>query len=283
MNQFFKKQLQMFFSGREEFVNAEYIGRAVYVKLDKDLKCKAEFVTRGVHEQYEALRLETFNNERKIDSLTLNFSEYFKPYKLGNGGSRTPHIWHDCQKYEWYGTPTAEDRQRLANEVCQYIRMNSSDQVINQRHEKCEAISKIEEFEAKLEGLSECDSTPSFQSDVTLGCPTHLNVSWADGKAWLSLNMCVYDSSSPDELLVPISVSENAPMWHSSMPFLQSLGVKPRNIAWKKMKKTKHMRKKKARMKRKSKAQYRDLCNGSESVLQTYCVFAGFPKPFVIC
>lgn len=201
MNQFFKKQLQMFFSGREEFVNAEYIGRAVYVKLDKDLKCKAEFVTRGVHEQYEALRLETFNNERKIDSLTLNFSEYFKPYKLGNGGSRTPHIWHDCQKYEWYGTPTAEDRQRLANEVCQYIRMNSSDQVINQRHEKCEAISKIEEFEAKLEGLSECDSTPSFQSDVTLGCPTHLNVSWADGKAWLSLHMCVYDSSSPDELL----------------------------------------------------------------------------------
>lgn len=116
---FFQNELKRFFSDCEQFTNAKYIGRAVYVDLGDNLKCKAEFVIRDVHERYEALRMRVFNNECQVDSLQLNFSDYFALQKMGPN-IQAPYI-RRYSNYKWYAQPTENDIDNLREAACDFI------------------------------------------------------------------------------------------------------------------------------------------------------------------
>lgn len=53
------------------------------------------------------------------------------------------------------------------------------------------------QIQKEIENTSslDIDSTGDFQSDITHGFPTILNVNWNTGKAWLSLNESMIDGN----------------------------------------------------------------------------------------
>ena len=206
MSSFLQNELRGILGKREEFGNAAYIGNACYVPLGEGKKMKAEFVTRGVHNHYEAIRLTVLANEGKVDANTLNFSDYFEKQRLGSGNTVTPHIWFD-NGFEWYKTPTAEDIKNIGEAAAGYVTLFTSEELIAQRKELSETKKLIAEFAKNTDdivlkhGKDAIYTTPSFQCDKTLGCPTFLNVCWEEEKAWLSLPHYVYDDADESKLL----------------------------------------------------------------------------------
>ena len=118
---FFEEQLKQLFLKRPEFSTAKFIGRAVYIDLNGNLKCRIEFCTKNTYEKYECIRLKTFSNVGEVDTLILDFSDYFQKQN-----DLLPHIWRDFGKYEWYVRPTEAEKEEIADDVCQYIRLQST-------------------------------------------------------------------------------------------------------------------------------------------------------------
>lgn len=119
---FFQAQLCSIFGDRLEFRNARYVGRACFVPFSDGTRVKAEFVTCGTHQKYEALRLMAINKaEGTVDQTTLNFNDYFQKMNRPNLTDITPHIWIYQGKPEWYGSPTYADKASLADAACEYV------------------------------------------------------------------------------------------------------------------------------------------------------------------
>ena len=95
-----------------EFQDAKYVGRACFVPLVDGTRIKAELITRGTHEKYEALKLTAMNKaEGQIDATILEFKDYFAAQKGSTAGAFTPHIWIYREKPEWYGAPDIRKRK----------------------------------------------------------------------------------------------------------------------------------------------------------------------------
>ena len=203
MISFFQNELDSILGKREETTDSVYIGRACFIPLDDKLKLKAELISTSTHNQYDALRLDIIGAQGKVDSVTLRFDEFFKQQKTVSGTMFTPHIWND-NGFKWYGNPTDSDRKALSNEVSKYITTFSSPEMIAQRQERFTSEKLFDNFQRETEaienkyGYDSIVSTPSFQCDQTLGCPTILSVCWGANKAWLSLPYYVYDGEPED-------------------------------------------------------------------------------------
>lgn len=100
---------------------ATYVGRACFVNLGIENKAKLQFVTGGVADQYEALKMTVLNRrEGDIDNTLLRFSELF----ACKGKSRT-----FCPSFCDYGNgpawhlydPTQEDYAALRNSISRYL------------------------------------------------------------------------------------------------------------------------------------------------------------------
>ena len=66
---FFQQQLKWILGNQPEFQDAKYVGRACFVPLVDGTRIKAELITRGTHEKYEALKLTAMNKaEGQIDA-----------------------------------------------------------------------------------------------------------------------------------------------------------------------------------------------------------------------
>lgn len=129
---FFEQQLKSVFN---ELDNVRYIGRACYIPLDHEAKIKAQFVTVGNADKYEALKLSVINgNEGVTDSLMLNFSDYFKQMH-GIAIECCPHIWNYNGKTEWYGMPTQSEFLSLKEAACDYVKVFQPEQDIYQNEE----------------------------------------------------------------------------------------------------------------------------------------------------
>lgn len=103
---FFQQQLKWILGNQPEFQDAKYVGRACFVPLTDGTRIKAELITRGTHEKYEALKLTAMNKaEGQIGATILEFKDYFATQKGSTAGAFTPHIWIYREKPEWYGTP----------------------------------------------------------------------------------------------------------------------------------------------------------------------------------
>lgn len=116
---FFEQQLRNIFGN--EFDNTKYIGRACYISFSDGNKVKAEFVTSGRIDHYEALELTAINrNEGTVDQLTLRFRDYFtRSFLPGN----TPHIWDNSGKVQWYGTLQGAEFASLSDAACDFVHM----------------------------------------------------------------------------------------------------------------------------------------------------------------
>lgn len=107
----------------------EYTGRVCYGRLNDSVVVKAEFVTLGHADQYEAIRVSLVNRrEGQIDSNTLRFGDLLGKKRVSNPNFSegiVPYIRLNSQgNPEWYVyKPTAEDYGRIAEAVDGYLGM----------------------------------------------------------------------------------------------------------------------------------------------------------------
>lgn len=125
---FFEQQLRNVFADMD---NAQYIGRACYIPLDDDTKVKARFVTTGIADHYNALKLSVINRKEGVsDSLMLCFKDYFTRSK--GYMDEPPHIWTYDGKTEWYGTPLGSELQALSDAAHEYVELFSPEESLSQ-------------------------------------------------------------------------------------------------------------------------------------------------------
>ena len=121
---FFQQQLKWLLGNQPEFQDAKYVGRACFVPLADGTRIKAELITRGTHEKYEALKLTAMNKaEGQIDATILEFKDYFAAQKGSTAGAFTPHIWIYREKPEWYGAPGYTEKEELGEAAGAYVRL----------------------------------------------------------------------------------------------------------------------------------------------------------------
>lgn len=127
MSNFFEQELRKLFVDGEIIRHPKFVGRACLGDLDGDLRVRAEFITMGVSDNYEALRLTVLNRkEGAIDRGVLRFRDVLgvKPVPGNPNFPRgvSPYIWSDCGKAEWYAfRPTAADYAALRRAAGDYL------------------------------------------------------------------------------------------------------------------------------------------------------------------
>ena len=127
---FFQQQLKWILGNQPEFQDAKYVGRACFVPLADGTRIKAEFITRGTHERYEALKLTAMNkSEGQIDATVLELKDYFATQKGSTAESFSPHIWVYREKPEWYGMPSYSEKEGLGEAAGEYVRLFGLEQM----------------------------------------------------------------------------------------------------------------------------------------------------------
>jgi len=127
VSKFFEQELRKLFGDGQIIQSPAFTGRACLGDLGKDIRARAEFVTIGYADHYEALRLTVLNRTGgKVDVTTLRFKDVWGIKKVpGNPNFRNglvPHIWIDRGTAEWYAyQPNAADRQALQQAAAQYL------------------------------------------------------------------------------------------------------------------------------------------------------------------
>lgn len=127
MSNFFEQELRKLFGDGTIIHAPVFVGRACLGGLDAGRQVRAEFVTMGHADHYEALRLTLLDNDLGVvDKLTLRLKDVWgrktipnNPY-LKNGV--TPHIWVNDDKADWYAYyPTPADYQVLRQAASDYL------------------------------------------------------------------------------------------------------------------------------------------------------------------
>lgn len=116
---FFEQELRKIVS--DKYPKASFVGRACYVRLDEMNRVKIQFVTMGISNHYEALRLTVLNRqEGDVDNLLIRFSDL-----LGGANSKAhPYIWDNYGETDWYCYhPTKQDYLSLTNAVSDYLQV----------------------------------------------------------------------------------------------------------------------------------------------------------------
>ena len=127
MSNFFEQELRKLFEDGEIIQSPHFAGRACLGMLGTDLRVKAQFVTTGVADHYDALKLSILNrSDGLIDTLTLKLRDVWGkkpvPQNPNFRDGIVPHIWVDGGKPEWYAyQPTPADMERLCQAVEQYL------------------------------------------------------------------------------------------------------------------------------------------------------------------
>lgn len=124
---FFEGELRKLFRDGKTLSSPSFAGRACLGTLGKDLRVRAQFMTTGYADHYDALKITVMNRtEGEVDSLLVRFRDVWgkksipgNPY-LKNGVF--PHIWVNGGKAEWYAyQPTQADRNLLCQQVTDYL------------------------------------------------------------------------------------------------------------------------------------------------------------------
>ena len=125
---FFEQELRKLFEDGKVIESPSFSGRACLGTLGNDLRVRAEFVTTGVRDHYNALRVHIISrkSDREIDNLLIRFMDLWgKPKVPGNPYLKDgvePHIWVDRGKPEWYAwQPAEKDRDVLRQQVRSFL------------------------------------------------------------------------------------------------------------------------------------------------------------------
>ena len=127
MSNFFERELGRVFGDGQVIRDPTYSGRACLGTLGKDLRVRAQFITTGYADHYDALKITVLNRtDGPVDTLVLKLKDLLgkKPVP-GNPNFRsgvTPHIWEDYGKFEWYAyRPTEADYETIRQAAKQYL------------------------------------------------------------------------------------------------------------------------------------------------------------------
>ena len=122
---YFEQQLHTFLGTPYAFKSTKpvYAGRAAFLMLSDNRRARIEFVTCGIADNYEALRITILDSHQgKIDTLLLRFKDYCATRKGSCSGTYAPHIWVDRGCAEWYGQgPTSSEISKIATAAHNYI------------------------------------------------------------------------------------------------------------------------------------------------------------------
>ena len=100
MSNFFEQELRKLFEDGKVIQDPVFVGRACLGGLDAGRQVRAEFVTMGHADQYEALRLTLLDNDLGVvDKLTLRLKDVWGRKEIPNNpylkSGVDPHIWVD--------------------------------------------------------------------------------------------------------------------------------------------------------------------------------------------
>lgn len=120
----FEKELRNMFETCDFIQEKAYSGKSMLGKLDESLRVKVSFVTTGVADVYNALRIKVINRtEGEIDSELFRFSDIIGTQRSAYNNKVEPHIWHVDGKDEWYLPISQNERERIADTVLDYVSM----------------------------------------------------------------------------------------------------------------------------------------------------------------
>ena len=127
MSNFFEQELRKLFGDGEIIHDPVFVGRACVGGLDAGRQVRAEFVTMGHADHYEALRLTLLDNDLGVvDKLTLRLKDLWGKKEIPNNpylkSGVDPHIWVNDGKTDWYAYhPTPSDYQQLRQAAGSYL------------------------------------------------------------------------------------------------------------------------------------------------------------------
>ena len=127
MSNFFEQELRKLFGDGEIIHDPVFAGRACVGGLDAGRQVRAEFVTMGHADHYEALRLTLMDNDLGVvDKLTLLLKDVWGKQKIPNNpylkSGVDPYIWVNDDKADWYAYyPTPADYQVLRQAASDYL------------------------------------------------------------------------------------------------------------------------------------------------------------------
>lgn len=134
MDNFYESQLKRMFEQSELLsADAVFSGKAMISKIGEDLRAKVEFVTAGVHKNYEGLKTSIINRkEGVVDSHTIMFHEVIG--MKGSSQDIKPHVWEGGGTPEWFVyKPTYSEMKAIGSKVEDYISMYA-DQEMTENH-----------------------------------------------------------------------------------------------------------------------------------------------------
>lgn len=122
----FESELRKLFDHDTVFADTRFVGRTCYGKLSDHIRVRAEFITLGYADKYEALKVSLLNRaEGVIDTTVIRFGDLFGKKQVSNPNFRDgiiPYIWKDGQNVEWYVyRPTKADYKTLSDTVNNYL------------------------------------------------------------------------------------------------------------------------------------------------------------------
>lgn len=127
MSGFFEQELRKLFGDGAIIDNPTYSGRSCFGKLGKDLRVRIQFITTGVANEYNALKVAVLNRtEGPVDTMVLWLKDLLgKKQVPGNPNLSNgiyPYIWDDYGKADWYAyRPTFADYQKMQEAVGNYL------------------------------------------------------------------------------------------------------------------------------------------------------------------
>ena len=133
---FFENELRRIFNKTEGIQNLRYIGRSCYGSINSYIRLKAEFVTNGVSEQFETLKVTLINKaDGEIDHVKLNLADIIglKEINTSGIGKTPPYIWIYQGKAQWYPCrPNTNDYVKLAETISGYVSVFSNEPAQNE-------------------------------------------------------------------------------------------------------------------------------------------------------
>ena len=127
MSNFFEQELRKLFGDGKIIHDPAFVGRACVCGLDAGRQVRAEFVTMGHADHYEALRVTLLDNDLGVvDKLTLRLEDVWGKKAIPNNpylkSGVTPHIWVNDDKTDWYAYhPTPADYQVIRQATSDYL------------------------------------------------------------------------------------------------------------------------------------------------------------------
>ena len=123
---YFEQELRRLFGNDTAISDKRFVGRAFFGKLTDDLRVRAEFVTLGMADHYEAIKATVINrNDGPVDALTLRFTDLLGKKMVSNQNFRdgiAPYIWKYGDKIEWYVyNPTKADYDQISRALNDYF------------------------------------------------------------------------------------------------------------------------------------------------------------------